>query len=149
MLCPGLRDHPLGCSALTQNWSPNPLHFAFDPAALPVFPYHCACQLSQFQKWSLFSLPKCLGVLDLIALTCKCKTRRDKTCKTPASYKKADKWTINVQCCYSYTLHPSLNFCILVEGCLFSFFKCHKQGVTSLNFLRLHSSQTSCGWKVR
>lgn len=70
MLCPGLRDRPLGYSALTQNQSPNPLHFAFNPAALPIFPHHSACQQSQFQKWSLFSLPKCLGMLDLIALTC-------------------------------------------------------------------------------
>lgn len=70
LLCPGLRDHPLGCFALTQNWSPNPLHFACNPAALPIFsPHRSARQQSQFQKWSLFSLPKCSDVVDPIALT--------------------------------------------------------------------------------
>lgn len=68
MLCPGLRDHPLGCTALTQNWSPNPLHFAFNPAALPIFPPTALLASSQFQKWSLFSLPKCSDILDLVAL---------------------------------------------------------------------------------
>jgi len=56
MLCPGLRDRPLGCSALTQNWCPNPLHSAFDPAALPIFsPPLCSPAVTVLEMVSIFS----------------------------------------------------------------------------------------------
>lgn len=145
MLCPGFRDHPLGCSALTQNWCPNPLHFTFDPAALPVFPPPlCSPAVTVAKMVSIFS-SKVLR-----------RIRPDSTYlqveQTPTSCERVYKWTTNLpRCCYSM-LHPSLNFSITGGGVFICFLKCHRQGVTSLkylHFLKTHSLRTCCGWKVR
>lgn len=111
----------LGCSALTQNQSPNPFHFAFNPAALPIsHPPFCSPAVTVSKMVSIFS-SKVLR-----------RIRPDSTYlqveQTPASCEKVDKGTINLPCCCYYVLHPSLNFCIIGGGVFVYFFKMSQAG---------------------